>query len=112
LFLAIPAIGLFATSAMILPQLLRESLLLVAIVFAVVLFLCTTLMVLLNRNFAEPSSDMATSSARSADEVASPDFAIVLVLMLAIIVNCVPSEMLHQCEPEFDRVFHRFERSN
>jgi hypothetical protein len=106
LLLCLPALGLFATSCMIVSELLRDSLLLVTTVFVVGMLVMRTLHSMLIRDYLDerPEHSVVGQERR----IRGP---LILIGLLAIVVNLFPSWMLHQCEPEFDRVFRRFEHA-
>lgn len=121
LVLAVSCVGLFASGFIIVSELFRDSLLLVATIPIVSFSVCTTIYLLFNRHFsddaveAERSRNPLTLSPQSRGEGTSRNGggrgSLAILLSLAIIANLFPGLMLHQCEPDFARVFRRFERT-
>ena len=88
--LCIPALGLFATSSMILSELLRESLLLASSIFVIGGLICLIVFSLLNRHCVDVGR--ADSSANSTIAESKPSHGVVIVVvMLAVVVNLFPN---------------------
>ncbi len=106
LLICLPALGLFASGFVIVSELLHENPFLVVGVFIVGLLIAFTILSAIDRHFTREQK--VASEASDANRLRGP---LIAVLLLNAVVNLFPSLLLHQCEPEFLRVFHRFERS-
>ncbi len=105
LLLCLPLLGFFASEFLIFSELFPDRLLVLAgVLFADAVVLLTILSLFNRRLAAAPRGPSTAASSKR-----FPTSAMVL-LALAVIVNLAPNLMLHQCEPEFARVFRRFER--
>ena len=106
LLLSLPLLCFFASGFLIVSELIRESLLLVSI-----MSIAGTLIVFktssnLNERYAIEQRD--SQVIRPPATIPRP---VLLGFGLAFAVACLPSLLLRQCEPEFARVFRRFEQS-
>ena len=110
LLLCVPALGLFASQCMILSELLRESLLLVAGVFIVVALNGSTAFSLLNRHFTDEAAGNSIGNNSMTSKTHTMTWPVLIAMLLTAVACLAPTCMLHQCEPEFDRVFRRFEQ--
>lgn len=105
LLLSLPLMGLFAASSLIFSELLRENLLILACILVVVGLVSLTILSLMNRHYHDELR-VESGASKAGHDGAS----LITIALLAVVVNLFPQWMLYQCEPEFDRVFRRFER--
>jgi NADH:ubiquinone oxidoreductase subunit 4 (subunit M) len=103
---ALPFVGLFASGFAIVSQLVNESLFLASAVFLIGLLIAINVIALLA---GTSPADRCTPSESPVEPRFRAPFAI--ALLVTAVVNLFPELMLHQCEPEFARVFRRYERA-
>ena len=107
LMLAFPFLGLFASGFLIVSELLRESLLLPFAVLMAGTAICVAIYSLLNQPVVQDQNFASENSGNSNRRLDS----LIMIVPLALIANLCPNLMMSQCEPEFARVFRRFERA-
>ena len=102
-----PILGFFASSFLIVTELLNESLLLAATVFVIsaLIFIVLKLAIDQHRRLEKRIGSEGNSKWR---------FPIWYLVMLSLLIasTVFPGWLLHQCEPEFARVFRRFEQTS
>ncbi|WP_373650468.1 hypothetical protein [Schlesneria sp. DSM 10557] len=106
LLTGLPVLYFFSSGSLIISELFRESLLLVTIMAAAVTLIVFKAIHMLNDRFsAEQQGTFRALLFKALPRTT------VLSYVLALLVAVLPSLLLRQCEPEFVRVFRRFEQS-
>ena len=111
LFFGLPAIGLFSSGFIIVSELFYENFWLVIGVFVTGSLIVLSMLSELDQCFA--------GDGKSPEETASLQWSYIqwsyilnsALIFLIVAANLFPNHLLQQCEPEFERVFRRFERS-
>ncbi len=105
LMASLPMLGLFASGFIIMSELLRESVWVTLFAFVAIAMILRAIFSLLNSDV--PGQSPALSATFETKRFRVP---MAVVLLLAAIVNLFPHQLLRQCEPDFLRIFRRFER--
>ncbi|MEI8017326.1 MAG: hypothetical protein WCH39_03950 [Schlesneria sp.] len=102
-----PILGFFASSFLIVSELINENLLLAAIVFVI------SAMIFIALKLAIDQHDRLEKRV-SSDINRKWRFPLWYLVMLSLTIasTVFPGWLLHQCEPEFTRVFRRFEQTS
>ena len=100
-----PILGFFASSYLIVAELLNDNLLLAATVFIIAALIFSVLKLAI-----EQHGRMETLYGSSVNRKWRLPIWFMAILSLTIASTVFPGWLLHQCEPEFARVFRRFEQ--
>ena len=105
LLVCFPILGFFASSYLIVSELNLESLPLAAVVFVIAGLILIALKLAIDEHYR---FEIRVGSAVNSRWRFPISFVVMLSLLITLTV--FPGWLLHQCEPEFERVFRRFER--
>ena len=107
LMLGLFLIGFIASAFTIVWELFREDLLLTAGLIGVCALVIRSIYSLLNTYLAEQASNDRNAESNREQPV---NGRVLIVLLLATVINLFPNIMFGLCEPEFSRIFKRYER--
>ena len=102
----LPILGLFSSGFLIVSELIMENLFLMTVVLFLILLIAVTISNMLKNYLFSEQVD----GQKSRDSQPVPG-RLILVVSIGTVVSLFPSLLVHQCEPEFARVFRRFEQS-